>query len=289
MINSRFDRQVLAFGKEGQEKIEKVRVAIVGLGGIGSQVAQGLAYLGTKSFVLVDEDFVETTNLNRLIGATPADAEMRTPKVDVAERNIHQIEPQVDVLKVPNNLRSREALDSIISSDVVFGCVDRDAPRLILMELASAYEVTLIDCATEIIPKDGMISGFGGRVVVARPGDFCLDCANEIDKEVAKIELESCEVRERRNAHGYGLGQEGEAASVVSLNGVIANLAVSEFLVMAAGMREPNRYLAYHGIRGIVNVRDDHRREDCYICVYLRGKRENADLYRYVFAKENRE
>jgi len=282
MAGSRYARQVLAFGIEGQKQIEALRVGIVGLGGLGSHTAQGLAYLGVRSFVLVDDDRVDTTSLNRLIAAYPADAAAEELKVDVAERQIKLINPEATVIKIPRNLRSQEALAGLVSCQVIVGCVDHDAPRLILTELAVAYEITLIDAATEITMEQERIQEFGGRVVVARPGDFCLDCAQQIDMEVAKQELESPLTREMRKAFGYGLQEHGEAPSVVSLNGVIANLAVTEFLMMATGIRDPHRHLVYYGLRGRVNVRNDQKTTDCYICGYLRGKRDAANICRYA-------
>ncbi len=89
----RFDRQILLFGEEGQKKIAAVHVAIVGLGGLGSHVAQQLAYLGVERFVLIDGDIVQKTNLNRLIGATVEDADAKRLKVDVSERTIKAIQP----------------------------------------------------------------------------------------------------------------------------------------------------------------------------------------------------
>ncbi len=278
---NRYDRQVRAFGVDGQRKIERSRVGIVGLGGIGSQIAQGLAYLGVRSVVLVDDDRVDETNLNRLIGGLPADAESKSLKVSVMERLIDQINSDATVRAIAKNLRSREALDALISCPVIFGCVDGDGPRLVLTELAAAYEVILMDSATEIVLENGALREFGGRIVVARPGDFCLSCANQIDMEAAKQELESPETRELRRAHGYGL-REGVAPSVVSLNGVIANLAITEFLAMTTGIREPNRHLTYYGLRGIVNARQDKRAEDCYTCGYVVGLRDRANIYRFV-------
>ena len=67
---SRYERQVQALGTEVQERLRKSNVCVVGLGGLGSQVLQALAYLGVQTFTLIDEDSVEVTNLNRLIGAT---------------------------------------------------------------------------------------------------------------------------------------------------------------------------------------------------------------------------
>jgi hypothetical protein len=63
-------RQVLAWGEGGQRGLAAARVAVVGVGGTGSQVAVQLAHLGVGELVLVDPDRVEVTNLSRLVGAT---------------------------------------------------------------------------------------------------------------------------------------------------------------------------------------------------------------------------
>ncbi|MCC7165471.1 MAG: ThiF family adenylyltransferase [Anaerolineae bacterium] len=281
-MSERFDRQILVFGTQGQAKLGAAHVGIVGLGGIGSHIAQGLAFLGVGTLTLVDDDRVEETNLNRLIGGVPTDAKSHDLKVRVTERMIRSISPEAQIRVVPKNLRSREAIDALTECPVIFGCVDYDGARLVLMELAAAYEVTLIDSATEIIQSENQITEFGGRVVVARPGDFCLDCAHQIDMEVAKQELESLEIQELRKEHGYGLGHRGTAPSVVSLNGVLANLALNEFLAMTTNLREPKRHLVYYGMRGKVNAREDQQSPDCYTCGFLVGSRERANLYRYV-------
>lgn len=282
MDEKRYERQILAFGRDGQSLIEGIKIGIVGLGGIGSQVAQALTYLGVRSFTLVDDDRVEETNLNRLVGGFPIDAETREFKVIVADRMIRSIQPAAQVFALPFNLRSHEAIDALTKCPIIFGCVDNDGTRLVLMELAAAYEATLIDSATEILPSENEIKEFGGRVVVCRPGDFCLNCAYQIDMEIAKQELESHVVQELRKQHGYGLGEQVAAPSVVSLNGLIANLAVNELLMMVTNIREPRRHLVYYGIRGRVNSRDDSRRPNCFVCGYLCGMREQANLYRYV-------
>lgn len=293
METNRYARQILAFGEEGQNKIGAAKVGIVGLGGIGSHVAQGLTYLGVGSFVVVDDDRAEDTNLNRLIGAVQEDVINKTPKVVIAERLIHQVRPEVEVRVVDRNLRSHEALEALIGCPIIFGCVDHDAPRLIMMELAAAYGLVLIDSASEFLrnpqdPKTGRIVEIGGRVVLSLPGEFCLDCAREIDMERAKYELLSPETREIRRAHGYGLGEQVPAPAVVSINGIVANLALTEFLFMVTGFREPNRYLRYCAYRegdllnGRVSIREVKRREDCYTCGYLIGQQDKANIFRYA-------
>jgi len=278
----KFSRQVLAFGEKGQDAISREKVGIVGLGGLGSFAAQILAYLGVKEFLLVDDDITESTNLNRLIGATAKDAENKSPKVDVAQRLINSINPQAKVLKIFKNLRSNEAVDSLIDTpDIIFGCVDNDGARLILTELASAYNKTLIDSGTEII-NNKEFQEFGGRVIVARPGDFCLLCAGQIDLAAAQEELESREEKVYRRQLGYGLGNQIPNPSVISLNCIIAGLAATEFLMLVTGLREPNRRVTYKGMRGVFRESLDIKKDDCLICNSLAGKREQADIKRYV-------
>jgi molybdopterin/thiamine biosynthesis adenylyltransferase len=274
-------RQILAFGQQGQEQIEKTTVTIVGLGGLGAHIAQGLAYLGVINFQLIDHDVLTDTNLNRTPGAFPEDIGL--PKVEIAKRHILRINQAANVIALTKNLRTSEALSAATSSSHIFGCLDHDAPRLILMELAAAYSIKYIDCASEIFPpKDGAPIDFGGRVVVSTPGDFCLCCAGQIDLEMAKQELEDEASRKVREAHGYGLGNKGEAASVFSLNGVVANLAMTEFMVMVTGIRQPERKLSYRGMRGIVVSSTDKRKHDCFNCGYLAGIREAANIFRYA-------
>lgn len=227
MEESRYDRQILAFGDEGQQKISKTCIGVVGLGGTGSHIAQSLAYLGVENYILVDDDRVELTNLNRLVGAFPSDIAAGVLKVDAAKRMIQMIKPEAHVIATPRNLRSHEAIDRLTTCTLIFGCVDHDAPRLILTELCSAYEIILIDCASEIIIEDNTVQEFGGRVVVAQPGDFCLCCANQVDMNIAREELESRETKELRKQHGYGLGEQMKAPAIISVNGVVANLAVT--------------------------------------------------------------
>lgn len=269
------------FGEEGQRKIESQRVGVVGVGGLGSQAVQALAYLGLRQFLLVDDDWLEETNLNRVAGACPQD--IGRLKVEVARDLILRVDKKVDVAALPANLRTRKAMELLTECQVIFGCVDHDGPRLVLTDLAAAYDITLIDLATEIFPETAdRAFDFGGRVVVSRPGDYCLFCADQLDRELAKQDLETPEIRSERRKHGYGLGSDGPAPAVFALNGLIANLGVMEFLAMITGIREPARRLHYLGMRGAVRDTTDKGKHDCFTCKCLRGQAEAANIWRYL-------
>jgi molybdopterin-synthase adenylyltransferase len=280
VINSRFARQVLAFGDKGQAKLGEAHAAVVGVGGIGSSVLQALAYLGVGGFTLIDADHVEESNLNRLIGATQRD--IGHAKVDVVAARLLEVNPTIRLERISADLRTRRALTALREASVVFGCVDNDGARLILTEFCAAYRKLYVDSATEIIPsRDRVPFEFGGRVVVSSPGDFCLSCAGELDMEAAKADLEPADVKRLRHAHGYGIA-EATAPAVVSLNGIMANIASTEFMVAVTGVRLPIVKSTYRGMRGVVLVSTDRAKPGCINCEYWLGKGDSADLMRYA-------
>ncbi len=70
--------------------------------------------------------------------------------------------------------------------------------------------------------------------------------------------------------------------SVVSINGVVASLGVTEFMVTVTGLRPLKKLLFYYGHGGTVRLRNDEPFPDCYCCKGIRGLRERADVERYI-------
>jgi hypothetical protein len=260
----RFDRQILLFGEEGQNKIAAARVAVIGLGGLGSHLAQQLAHLGVERFLLVDSDVVDTTNLNRLIGATAEDAGRRRQKVDVAARMINAIEPRAEVEPIPVSLVSRSVCERLKAIDFVFGCLDNDGPRLLLTIASAAFRKPYFDTATDIHPGETPIH-YGGRVIYARGGSGCAHCLGVLDEvEVRRWMATDSELRADERL--YGKRQAGESPSVVCLNGVVASAACMEFMVEVTGLRPANRSLEYDGTAGKMRVDITQPSQWCPYC-----------------------
>ncbi len=94
-MESQFARTELLIGKEKIEKLQQAKVAIFGLGGVGSFVLEGLVRAGVQNFLLVDHDKIEKTNLNRQILATTKTIGRK--KVEVAKERILEINPKAQV------------------------------------------------------------------------------------------------------------------------------------------------------------------------------------------------
>jgi molybdopterin/thiamine biosynthesis adenylyltransferase len=281
----RFDRQLLLFGQAGQEKIADTRVTIAGLGGTGSHTAQQLAFLGVRKFGLIDADHATKSSRNRLIGMRPSDVAAKTPKVIIGERMIREIEPDADITIVNDTFLSEAGAAELARASVIFGCVDRDGARLLLNEFACAYNRPYLDIATDT-DKDGDRVTFGGRLMVRTGGDACVYCMDLLEKEAVRRDLTSPERRGEEDAM-YGvqrdtLGDRGP--SVVSLNGTLASIAVTEFMVLVTGVpRSPRRVLRYDGLRGIVNEPKDPPRPNCPYCTQA-GLRDAVDWHRHIRA-----
>ena len=187
---------------------------------------------------------------------------------------------------------SKEAFSEIKKSNYAFGCLDNDGSRLVLNELCIAFEIPYFDLASDII-TDGNLS-YGGRVFVNFDNNGCLYCYDLDLISVQDASRELCSPDAQRDFEKiYGVSKEyleGTGPSVVSINGIIASLAVTEFMVMITGLRSPSRLLNYHGhLGGIVNRNTEGpSNKDCYYCKSVRGSRENSDVDRYYKLNEQK-
>lgn len=282
MSNDRYNRNILFFREEGQKRLSASKVAVVGLGGVGSHVVQQLTLLGVRQLSLIDDDEVDRTSLNRLIGARSDDPIPGISKVTNSWRLAQETNPDIQLITVPQALTSCEAFQAIIDSDYLFGCVDNEGSRLILTELSAAYTKPYFDVASEILLEQ---NSYGGRVCVAWNGHGCLVCYRLLDQSEATEDLMNPQARANREAvYGMPAGLQGEPGpSVVSINGVVASLAVTEFMLAVSGVHEePKRVLKYDAKRGIVTRSKDEPKPDCYYCCGIRGAGAKANVHRYI-------
>lgn len=262
---TRFVRQVMAFGTQGQARLAQAQVAIVGLSGIGSHVAQQLAYLGVRRFILIDPDVVTLTNLNRLVGARSGD--IGRPKVEVMAAMVRGIAPEAEVLSYASSVAEPEVLSILKAADLLVGCTDTQHSRLVLNTLASRYLIPYIDCGAGI-ESDGRggVSAMGGQVRLVMPDLPCLECIDGIDKQQAQMEFLTPEEHQLWAEHGYGLRSDAPAPSVVYLNGVVGSLAAGECFNLFTGYRKPHPYLFHDHLRGEIKVIGSHKRRTCIAC-----------------------
>ena len=138
-----FSRTELLIGKEGLEKLKKAKVAIFGIGGVGSFVAEGLARAGIGHLVLVDNDVVDITNINRQIEATHSS--LGKYKIDVMKDRILDINQNaiVETYK-PDEIEGGEINIIDNSYTYIVDAIDTMTSKLKLIEKANNENVRII-------------------------------------------------------------------------------------------------------------------------------------------------
>jgi molybdopterin/thiamine biosynthesis adenylyltransferase/proteasome lid subunit RPN8/RPN11 len=260
-VEHTFDRQVRAFGEAGQRILNSLTVAVVGLGGTGSIVAEQLAYLGVRRFILIDPDQIEGTNLNRVVGATASD--LGRPKVDAAASHLNRIAPASSIKTVLGDVTRTGVARSVTTADFIFCCTDSHGSRAVVQQLAYQYFIPAVDLGVILTASGGELTGIHGRIQALAPGLPCLTCSGLIDAE--EVRRDMMDEAERR-ADPYIQGAREPAPAVISINGTISSLAITMFMAMTVGVPSTGRYVLYDARRPSLRVVAAAANPSCFIC-----------------------
>ena len=227
--SDQFDRHIRAFGGRIQEVLAGMTVAVVGCGGTGSAVIEQLARLGVRNFILLDPKTLTASNLTRVYGAFPED--IGRPKVELSAAHVRRIAPDATVTTCQSKITEERAARMLVDADVVFGCTDDNAGRLVLSRLATYLLTPVIDCGVLLSSDDrGQLVGIDGRVTLLAPGAACLVCRDRIDLQRAAAETLPIEEHSQLVNEGYAPALVGIEPAVVAFTTQVAAAAVAELL-----------------------------------------------------------
>jgi len=268
VCNDLFDRQIRAFGEEGQRRLRDLRVAVVGLGGLGSHIAQGLALMGVGHILLVDPDRLEASNANRMVGVRRGHFRRRWRKVKALAWGLRRLMQAPEVTAIPRSVLEPAAWWEVAArADVLVAGVDSARVRRFLNALAVAHLIPYLDAGVGLRAREGRIEAGGGQVQVVIPGrTACYTCLNP---EVGQAVEEQMTASERRmaEARGYIRGASIPNPQVLFLNGVVAHMLLWELVKLVTGCGEVRAYVYYDLMRQeAFPVPDAVRREDCLVC-----------------------
>ena len=144
MLNE-FSRTELLVGPAALDRLKRSKVAVFGLGGVGSYVVEGLARSGVGHFVLVDDDKVCLTNINRQLIATHRT--IGRPKVEVARERILDINPQAEV-EIHPVFYLPETAEGLVRPDMdyIVDAIDTVTAKIDLVVRAKALGIPIISC-----------------------------------------------------------------------------------------------------------------------------------------------
>ncbi len=253
----RYSRHVLVpeVGLEGQLKLLDAKVLLLGAGGLGSPTALYLAAAGVGTLGIVDDDVVDLSNLQRqVIHTTPG---IGTPKVDSAEHAIHELNPDVNVVKYKTRLDASNIMEIIEGYDIIVDGVDNFPTRYLLNDASVRLKIPVVSAA---------ILGFEGQLSVFAPYEGpCYRC---LFRQPPPAELApSC------GANGV-LGV---------LPGTMGLLQATEVIKLITGSGTPliGRLLMYDALEATTTELKVRRDPECPIC--SRDPDEIADEEMGVF------
>ncbi|HEX6315417.1 MAG TPA: molybdopterin-synthase adenylyltransferase MoeB [Gemmatimonadaceae bacterium] len=250
---ARYGRHLILpqIGPEGQRRLKAGRVAIVGLGGLGSPSAMYLAAAGVGSIGLIDGDTVDVSNLQRQV--LYGDADVGRPKATVAARRLAQMNRNVQLLTFPERLTSGNALEVLGEFDVVLDGSDNFPTRYLVNDAAVMLGLPVVH---------GSVLRFEGRVsVFGTPDGPCYRCLYPEPPPA-------------------GVVQDCSDAGVLGvLPGIVGVLQATEVikLICAIGDTLAGRLLIVDGLAARFQSFAVARRADCPAC----GTREIRELIDY--------
>lgn len=227
-------RHAQLFGAGTTCRLRHMAAAVIGCSGTGSPLIEQLARLGFGRLVLVDPDFVEERNLNRIVNASREHAYLKRPKVEVMAGAIASIGLATEVEIVRTDLATARAVKAVAECDVLFGCMDGVEGRHLLNRLAAYYVLPYFDIGIRLdADGKGGINEACGAIHYLRPdGSTLQDRKVYTSAQLKAAGLRRTDPKAYRDQlrAGYIHGVDEDRPAVISINMQMASTAVNEFL-----------------------------------------------------------
>ncbi|HMI02499.1 MAG TPA: ThiF family adenylyltransferase [Pedobacter sp.] len=191
LFGEEFTRTISSWGEAKQSAIARLRIGIVGLGSVGSIIAESLVRTGVQQIVLIDFDKVERKNLDRLQGIGPAS--IGKLKVEEIKKYMESISSGTagNISAVPYSIVESEGMLAALDCDLLFCCVDRPWPRYILDRISFANLIPIIDGGidAEINKKHSNLHQARWKAHACGPGRICMKCIGQYTPEDVSLEM----------------------------------------------------------------------------------------------------
>jgi molybdopterin/thiamine biosynthesis adenylyltransferase len=280
-----FRRTLTVWGELNHANLARLRVGIVGLGSVGSIVAETLARMGVERFVLIDFDEIQPHNLDRLLGATLKD--IGKLKIAVAARQIKRSSTASDqfIAEVPYSVAEKKGYKAALDCDVIFCCVDRPRARKILNHFAYAHLVPVMDGGIEVRFKNGEFSGVDWQLQTVGPTRPCLECIGAFTSDDASTE-EAGKLDDPSYLSGLPDSHRFKRnENVFPFSANLASLEVLQFVALATGIGGIENFglQRYRYNPGLVEYDVERRCKDsCDVGMFI----AKADHYFHLYGRD---
>jgi len=153
-------------------------------------IVESLARVGVEWITIIDFDRVQLHNLDRLLGATRRDAQLRRLKVNVGRRLFYRASTAVNpvVRAVAKSVTEPEGFAAALDCDLILLCVDRPWPRHVANYIAYANLIPVVEGGIIVRTHEGRFRGAEWSARTVGPGRACLRCAGAYDPSMVDLE-----------------------------------------------------------------------------------------------------
>jgi len=142
-MNNQFQRTEILIGTENLNKLKNQTIAIFGIGGVGSYIAEALARVGIGNLILIDNDLIDITNLNRQIHATHET--IGKPKVEEMKKRIQAINPEAKVQAIQEFVTEKNIQEILNEKvDYIIDAIDTVKSKLEIINFAKQKNIPII-------------------------------------------------------------------------------------------------------------------------------------------------
>jgi adenylyltransferase/sulfurtransferase len=230
----RYSRQLSLIGREGQDKLKRAKILIAGAGGLGSPIATYLAFAGVGRIVIVDNDTVEMSNLNRQTLHWSSDVGRK--KTASAQEKIRAMNPYVEVETISCMIEEANVAGIVGDADLIVDALDNFSARYLLNSVAIKRRIPFFH---------GAVRGFHGQAMTVIPYQTaCLRCV-------------------------FPQTPPAETFPIIGvIPGVIGSIQATEVIKYLTGKGEllTNRLLLWDGLSGEMSFLQVKRNPSCQDC-----------------------
>jgi hypothetical protein len=268
-----YKRTITVWGEHNHAHLARLRVGIIGLGSVGSMVAESLARMGVERFVLVDFDEVQEHNLDRLLGATVHD--IGHAKALVTQRQIHRASTATNpqIRPVLYGVTEEQGYLNALDCDILFSCVDRPWPRHVLNHLAYNHLIPVIDggILVKLNSESGQFEEAVWQAQSVGPERPCLQClrlygASDVATEQAGLLDDSSYIEGLPADHAFRRNE-----NIFPFSANLASLEVLQFIEQVTSIAQVDyfgtqRFSYRHG-----SIRVDDEQQCQEGCLFQQG------------------
>ncbi len=237
----RYNRQIIIpeIGEEGQNKLEKANVLVVGTGGLGSPAALYVAAAGIGTIGIVDSDKVELSNLNRQILHSAAD--IGHQKTESACDTLNALNPDIQIIQHPYNVDSKNTGELIKKYDVVIDATDNLVAKFLLNETCVSMN--------KILCHGSVLKFFGQAATIVPDKSPCLKCLYPAPNSIEYL-------------------TPSEAGVIGTIPGIIGTVQAMEAIKVILGIGDllEGRLFSFDALKMEAEIIYFERNPECPVC-----------------------